>query len=201
VPEIFAVMDYAFYYERKASKASVGAANRGDFDRGFAQVGDQIKRSHPHMLLEGREDAAMFLKLNGHEGAECMTPTVERLYDNIARLALERRSLPPDVDDDFHYQQSLTAAARKKYGYEPSLTAVTPEQRQLLTIKQACLAFTKGAAFSMEGFCRCQVDAAVESKLPKSDLVLLETHFTQDTLTALSKGNSTYDKRKQACYQ
>jgi hypothetical protein len=28
-----------------------------------------------------------------------------------------------------------------------------------------------------------------------------KTHFTQDTLTALSKGDSTYDKRKQACYQ
>jgi hypothetical protein len=79
VPEIFAVMDYAFYYERKASKQSVSAANRGDFDKGFAQVGEQIKRSHPHMLLEGREDAAMFLKLNGQEGKECMTPTVQRL--------------------------------------------------------------------------------------------------------------------------
>jgi hypothetical protein len=114
---------------------------------------------------------------------------------------MERRSLPPDVDDDYHYQQSLTAAARKKYGYQPALIAVTSEQAQLRKIKQACLAFTKGAAFSMEGFCRCHVDAAVQSNLPKNDLSLLETHFTQDTLTALSKRNSTYDKREKACYQ
>jgi hypothetical protein len=86
---------------------------------------------------------------------------------------------------------------RNGFENQPSLE----EQAQLQAVKKGCLAFTKGAAIPMEGFCRCQVDAAKESKLSKSDLDLLGAHFTQQTLTELSSRSSTYAQRRKACYQ
>jgi hypothetical protein len=70
----------------------------------------------------------------------------------------------------------------------------------LQKVKQSCLAFTKAAVFSMEGFCRCQVDAAKEAKLSQSDLDLLGEYFTQQTLMDLSTRYPVYDGRKKACY-
>jgi hypothetical protein len=202
VPEIFAVMDYGFYYERKALKGTVEGAMRDDFDKGFAQAAEAMRRSHPHILLEGRDDAIMFLDFQGRKD-QCLTPSVKRLYDNIARLALERRSRPPDVDDDFHFMEMMSPAAQKRNGFDPKTSRPSLGQQQLMRVKKACLAFTKGAAFpeQMEGFCRCHVDAAVQSKLPKSDLDLLEARFTNDTLEEISKRNAAYGKRKSACYQ
>jgi hypothetical protein len=196
------VMDFGFYYERKALKGTMEGATRNDFDKGFAQAAEAMRRAHPHILEEGREDAIMFLEFQGRKD-QCLTPSVKRLYDNIARLALERRSMPPDVDDDYHFMEMLSPAAQKKNGFDPKTSKPSPAQQQLMRVKKACLAFTKGAAFpaQMEGFCRCHVDAAVQAKLPKGDLDLLESRFTNDTLEELSKRNAAYAKRKSACYQ
>jgi hypothetical protein len=201
VPEIFAVMDYGFYYERKALRGTMQGAMQNDLDKGFAQAIEAIRRSHPHILIEGREDAELFLAANGKKN-ECLTAPVKRLYDNIARLALQRRDMPPDVDDDYHFARMLSPAAQKKIGFDPETSGRSPRQQELIDIKKACLEFTKGAAFpqEMEGFCRCHVDAAVQAKLPQSDLDLLKAHFNNDTLEQLSKRNALYDKRKKACY-
>jgi hypothetical protein len=200
VPEIFALMDYGFYYERKALKGTMAGAMRNDIDKGFAQAVEAMRRAHPHILEEGKDDAFTFLVMYARKG-NCLTPSVQRLYDNIARLALQRKDLPPDVDDAFHYMEMMSPSAQKKEGFDPKTWKPSPGQQQLMRIKKACLAFTKGAMFSMEGFCRCHVDAAVQAKLPKSDLDLLEGRFTQDVLAELSKRNPVYDKRKNACYQ
>jgi len=195
-------MDYGFYYERKALKGTMAGATANDFEKGFTQAAEAMRRSHPHILQEGRDDAILFLEFQGQKD-QCLTPSVKRLYDNIARLALQRRALPPDVDDDFHFMEMMSPSAQKKDGFNPKTSKPSPAQQQLMGIKKACLAFTKGAAFpeQMEGFCRCHVDAAVQAKLAKGDLDLLEGHFTQDTLTELSKRNPEYAKRKNACYQ
>jgi hypothetical protein len=113
VPEIFAIMDYGFYYLWKANKGILSASARDDLDKAFQQAGELIHRAYPHILLEGREDAAKFLRLHA-DGNDCLTPPVDHLYNNIARLALERRDLPPDVDDDKRFFQTLSPAMQKK---------------------------------------------------------------------------------------
>jgi hypothetical protein len=203
VPEALAIMDYGFYYEWHANKASLKAGFANDLNKQFQQATEVLNRAHPHMLVEGHEDAATFLKLH-RERDVCLTAPVQHLYNNIAELALERGNVPPDVDDDAHYLDMLSPAARENYkdGFNLPNHPSRSEQQQLAKVKHACLDFTKGAAFpaEMEGFCRCQVDAAKQAHLGKNDLDALGAHFNQQTLTELSKRNSAYETRKKACY-
>lgn len=200
VPEPFAIMSYSFYYAWKANNGTLSSAFNNDLEKSFQQLGEVLHRTQPHILAIGNQDAAKFLTLH-RDGGQCRSPSVENLYKNIAELAVERQNLPPDVDNYVHFLETLSPAMQQEYrnGFEnqPSLE----EQGQLQTVKKACLAFTKGAAVSTEGFCRCQVDAAKESKLSKSDLDLLGAHFTQETLTQLSARSATYAQRRKACYQ
>lgn len=199
VPETFAVMDYAFYYVFKAQKGSLAAGSVNNFDKAFAEVIETMRRAHPHMLQMGHDDAAHFLAAHAN-GEKCLTAPVQQLYDNIGRLANERRRIPPDVPDFAHFLEMLSPSARNRnrngFDGQPS----SSEERQLKRIKNGCLAFTKGAAFSMEGFCRCHADAAWESKLSESDLNLLGGSFTQETMDALSQRVREYGRRKSACY-
>ena len=99
------------------------------------------------------------------------------------------------------FLKMLSPAAQKEYANGFERQPSKEEQAKLQAVKQGCLAFTKGSAIPTEGFCRCQVDAAKESKLSDSDLDLLGAHFTQQTLTELSGRSSTYAQRRKACYQ
>ena len=192
-------MDYGFYYAWKANKGILSAAGRNDLEKGFQQMGEVPQRTQRHILLIGRQDAEKFLALHA-TAKECLTPSVEHLYRNTAELALERRNIPPDVEDYAHFLEMLSPAARQEYksGFE---NQPTPEmQKQLQAVKRGCLAFTKGAAESMEGFCRCQADAAKESKLGTNDLDALGAHFRQAMLTDLSHKYPVYEQRKKACY-
>lgn len=200
VPEIFAVMDYGFYYERKANKGTLNAGARNDLGKAFQQAGEALHRAQPHMLLIGTKDASTFLRLHKNPDT-CFTPPVEHLYKNIAELALERRNLPPDVADYKHFWLTLSPAAQEEYKNGFAGQPSREEEEQLQKVKAGCLGFTKGAAVSTEGFCRCQVDAARESKLATSDLDLLARQFTQQTLTELARRYPVYDGRKKACYQ
>lgn len=202
VPEALAVMNYGFFYEYHANNNTLKSAFGMDLDKAFANVVETLHRSKPHILEEGHEDAAIFLAAH-LRGQQCLTPPVQHLYNHIAELALDRQNLPPDVDDDVAFLKLTSPAMQKKYANgvddpdHPSLAV----QAQLQKVKRGCLAFTKGAVESMEGFCRCQVDAAKEAKLAGSDLDQLGEHFTQATLTALGAKNGEYQKRKQACYR
>ncbi len=201
VSEPMAIMNYGAYYAWKSNTGALKAAAANNLDKAFASVIETLHRSSPHILIEGNQDAAQFLKIHA-KGNECLTPPVQRLYTNIAELALERQNLPPDVDDDVAFFKLLNPAMQKHYadGFGAADHPSRPEQAQLQKVKSGCLVFTKGAAVSTEGFCRCQVDAAKESKLPAADLDLLGEHFTQATLTQLGSRNATYQRRKQACY-
>ncbi len=199
VGEMFAVMSYGAYYSWKANNGILSAAAKNNFEKGIQQWMEEMHRAKPHILQIGKDDAATFLKL--HKGPDgCMTPAVAHLYRNIEELALERQHIPPDVDNYKAFLKSLSPAAQREYknGFEGQLSAEGEEQLQ--KVKNACLVFTKGAASSMEGFCRCQTDAAKESNLPKSDLDLLGTKFTQETMTSISGRSSEYAKRRKACY-
>ena len=197
VPELMAIMNYGFYYAWKSNTSTLRSAAANNLDKAFASVVETLHRSWPHILIEGNQDAAHFLQIH-----KCRTPPVQRLYNNIAELARERQNLPPDVDDDEAFFKLLSPAMQKHYADGFGLADHPPrwEQPKLQKVKKGCLEFTKGAAVSTESFCRCQVDAAKESKLSSADLDLLGEHFTQATLTQLGSRNATYQTRKKACY-
>jgi hypothetical protein len=201
VPETMAIMSYGFYYAWNANMGTLKAAAANNLDKAFANVVETLHRTSPHILIEGHEDAEKFIRLHAKNG-ECMSGPVEHLYRNIAELALEREHLPPDVDNDAKFFELLSPAMQRHYadGFGLADHPSRSEQAKLQKVKQGCLNFTKGAVESMEVFCRCQVDAAKESKLAESDLDLLSERFTQATLTDLGKRNATYQRRKQACY-
>jgi hypothetical protein len=201
VPETMAVMSYGFYYAWNANMGTLKAAAANNLDKAFANVVETLHRTSPHILIEGHEDAHKFLMVHAKDGA-CQSPPVQHLFNNIAELALERQHLPPDVDNDTKFFELLSPAMQRHYGNGFGLADhTTPaEQVKLQKVKQGCLDFTKGAVESMEVFCRCQVDAAKESKLSGNELDDLGEHFTQATLTDLGKRNPTYQRRKQACY-
>ena len=201
VPETMALMSYGFYYAWNANIGTLKAAASNNLDKAFASVVETLHRTSPHILIEGHEDADKFLRLHAKNG-ECLSAPVEHLYRNIAELALERGNLPPDVDDDVKFFELLSPAMQRHYadGFGLADHPSRAEQTKLQKAKQGCLDFTKGAMESMEVFCRCQVDAAKESRLSESDLELLSVRFTQATLTDLGRRNPTYQKRKQACY-
>ena len=190
VGEMDAVMDYGFYSAKKPGKVA------GEGDARFGEAMEALQARVPDVVRAGNEDAATFLKLNT-ETRRCASQPMVHIYKQIAELALERRKLPPDVDDDKSFLEMMSPAMQTKYagGFEgrPS-----PEmQARLQKVKDGCLAFAKGEA--AEGFCRCQVDVAKESKLAARDIDLLGDRFTEATLTKLGAKDAGYARAELAC--
>jgi hypothetical protein len=152
----------------------------------------------------GNEDAATFFKLNA-EKRGCENHPVQHLYNEIEELALERKGLPPDVDDDAGFLEMMSPAIEEKYkgGFEGTGRPSLEEQAKLQRVKEGCVASGKDVAVtgSKESFCRCQVAAAKESKLGANELGLLGNRFTQASLAQVGAKNADYLRREQACFR
>ena len=187
--EMDAVLDFGFYYARRASK---GTANADEMLRGSAV----------DVVRAGNEDAATFFKLNA-EKRGCENHPIQHLYNEIAELALERKGLPPDVDDDAGFLAMMSPAMQERYkdGFGGRLSGA--EQGRLQKVKDGCEASGKDVAVtgSKEGFCRCEVVAAKESKLGVKDLEMLGERFTAAALTQVGARNAGYAQREQACFR
>ena len=199
IAEMDAVLDYGFYSARRANR---GAANADESDKAFAEMMEALRGSAPEVVRAGNEDAATFFKLN-MEKKGCSSHPMQHIYNEIAELAMERRGLPPDVDDDAGFLGMMSPAMEEKYkgGFEGRTSAA--EQGQLQRVKEGCVASGKDVVVtgSKEGFCRCQVEAAKESKLGPGELELLEGRFSQATLTQVGAKNAGYLRREQACFR
>jgi hypothetical protein len=77
------------------------------------------------------------------------------------------------------------------------------EQGQLQKLKDGCVASGKDVAVtgSKEGFCRCEVAAAKDSKLGGKELEMLGERFTQATLTQLGARSAGFQRRELACFR
>ena len=190
VGEMDAVMEYGFYSAKKAGKMT------GAGDGGFDAAMETLRESVPDVVRAGNEDAATSLKLNA-ETKRCGSKPMVHIYKQLSEVALERRKLAPDVDDDKGFLEMMSDAMQAKYagGFagRPSLA----EQARLQKVKDGCLGFAKGG--TAEGFCRCQVDAAKESKLGVADLDLLGERFSEATLAKLGAKDAGYARAELAC--
>jgi hypothetical protein len=199
VPDIDDVLDYGFYFWRKAQKGTIRAANAGNLDEGFRQAGEMLRRTTPHILQDGRDDAQRFLDGN-RKGEICLTPPVKHLYANISSLAFERKSMPPDVDDNYRFMQQMSPEVQKRDGFNPKAARIASPVEP---VKKACDKFTAGAMFrnAAERWCRCIIDAATQSQLPKDGLDTLTGSFNNETLSLVGKRYRTFDQRVNSCYE
>jgi hypothetical protein len=197
--EMDAVMDYGFYSARKANKA---AMNADESDKAFGEAMDALRGSAPDVVRAGNEDAATFFKLNA-EKRGCTNHPIQHLYNEITELTMERKGLPPDVDDDAGFLELMSSAMEEKYkdGFAGRPSAA--QQGQLQKVKDGCVASGKDLAVtgSKEGFCRCEVTAAKDSKLGAKELEMLGERFSQATLTLVGGKNAGYARRSQACFR
>jgi hypothetical protein len=197
--EMDAVMDFGFYSARKANKA---AMNADESDKAFGEGVETLRGGAPDVVRAGNEDAATFFKLNA-EKRGCANHPIQHLYNEIAELALERKGLAPDVDDDAAFLGLMSSAMKARYkdGFvgRPSVA----EQGQLQKLKDGCVASGKDVAVtgSKEGFCRCEVAAAKDSKLGGKELEMLGERFTQATLTQLGARSAGFQRRELACFR
>ena len=164
--------------------------------RGFDGAMERLRGSVPDVVRAGNEDAATFLKLNAGT-RRCESQPMVHIYRQLAEVALERRKLPADVDDDKSFLELMSPAMRAKYAGGFAGRPSAEMQTRLQKVKDGCLGFAKGA--TAEGFCRCQVSAAKESKLEVGDLDLLGAQFTAATLTKLGAKDAGYARAELAC--
>jgi hypothetical protein len=190
VGEMDAVMDYGFYSAKRPGRADA------EGDAGFDGAMERLRVSVPDVVRAGNEDAATFLKLNA-ETRRCESQPMVHIYRQLAEVALERRKLPPDVDDDKGFLERMSSAMQAKYAGGFAGRSPAEMQARLQKVKDACLGFAKGG--TAEGFCRCQVDAAKESKLAVGDLDLLGERFNQATLAKLGAKYAGYARAELAC--
>jgi hypothetical protein len=212
VPNPLALLQYGMYWEYKGQTDMFKSARAGDAPRMFRDVVNIFKRVRPHMVEIAQEDAETFIIWQQDptsmgddlevDPSDCMTPQIQHLYENIAELVKERRSIPPDVDDEFAFVAQLRPDAQKMFGFNPRAPrVVTPAQ----SMKKGCDKHTAGAAASgeatnMEIFCRCLVDAAVVSRLPVNEMSALGTQFDDRTLKQAGDRYPAFATQKRDCY-
>ena len=138
--------------------------------RGLTEAMETLRGSVPDVVRAGNEDAATFLKLNA-ETRRCESQPMVHMYKQLAEVALERRKLPADVDDDKGFLEMMSPAMQAKYAGGFAGRPSAEMQERLQKVKAGCLGFAKRG--TAEGFCRCQVNAAKESKLGAGDMDLL----------------------------
>ncbi len=190
VGEMDAVMDYGFYSAKTSGKADA------EGDAGFDGAMETLRGSVPDVVRAGDEDAATFLKLNA-ETRRCESQPMVHMYKQLAEVALERRKLPADVDDDKGFLEMMSPAMQAKYAGGFAGRPSAEMQARLQKVKAGCLGFAKRG--TAEGFCRCQVNAAKESKLGAGDIDLLGAGFTEATLAKVGAKSAGYLRMEQAC--
>ena len=190
VGEMDAVMDYGFYSAKRPGRADA------EGDAGFDGAMERLHGSVPDVVRAGNEDAATFLKLNAGT-RRCESQPMVHIYKQMAEVALERRKLPADVDDDKDFLDMMSPSMEEKYKGGFAGRSSAEMQVRLQKVKAGCLGFAKGG--TAEGFCRCQVDAAKESKLAAADLDLLGERFSDTTLTKLGAKDAGYARAELAC--
>ena len=121
VPDPLALLQYGYYNEYNGQKDMFKSAFAGDAPKMFHDVVNLFKRVRPHMVDIAYDDAKTFVIFQQEDipddlqidPSDCMSPQMTHLYANIARLAEERRTLPPDVEDDAGFFSQLRADAQK----------------------------------------------------------------------------------------
>jgi hypothetical protein len=211
IPNPLALLEYGYYNEYNGQKDMFKSAFAGNAPKLFHDVVNMFKRARPHMVEIAYEDAETFViwqqqgSFNDNlevDPNECMTPQIQRLYENIAELAQERRKLPPDVEDDASFFAQLRPDAQKQVGFNPRAPRVTTAPQAM---KKGCTAHTAGAAASgyatpMEIYCRCLVDAAVMARLPEAEMRSLGNAFDDRTLKSAADRYPAFATERRACY-
>jgi hypothetical protein len=210
VPDPVALLTYGYYWEVKGQKDMFKSAWQGNAAQMFRDVAGMLRRARPHMMEIAHEDAQEFITMQQDpstdvldpDPADCLTPQIEHLYENIAALTERRSRLPPDVEDDQGFLAELRPDAQKQLGFDPRAPrVVTP----VLAMKRGCDAHTAGAAASgeataMEVYCRCLVNAAVMGNLPDAEIRALGAHFDDRTLKDLGDRYPAFNTWKKDCY-
>jgi hypothetical protein len=211
VPDPLALLEYGYYNEYNGQKDMFKSAFSGNAAKMFHDVVNIFKRARPHMVEIAYDDAETFV-IWQQEGEvnddfevdpnDCMTPQIQRLYENIALLAEKRRKLPPDVEDDAGFFAQLRPDAQRQVGFNPRAPRVITGAQAM---KKGCSAHTAAAAASgeataMEIYCRCLVDAAVLSRLPDAEMRTLGTTFDDRTLKSAGDRYPPFAAEKRACY-
>jgi len=213
VPDPLALVQYGFYNEVNGQWQMFKDAWAGDAPKMFRHVADMLRRARPHMLDIANEDAKEFVFAQelqydpaqdptAPDPDDCLTPQIQHLYDNIARLVEQRHSIPPDVPDDYSFLAQLRPDAQKQLGFDPRAPRVVTGAQAM---KKGCDRHTAGAAASgeataMEVYCRCLVDAAVMASLPETEMKALGAEFDDRTLKLASDRYPAFASHKRDCY-
>jgi len=211
VPNPLALLEYGYYNEYNGQKDMFKSARALDIPKFFRDFSNIFKHARPKMVEIAQDDAEMFI-ISQQEGEmdengdvdpnDCMTPQIQRLYENIAELAQERRHMPPDVEDDASFLAQLRPDAQKANGFNPRAPRVITGAQAM---KKGCTAHTAGAAASgyatpMELYCRCLVDAAVMSHLPDATMRALGSSFDDRSLKEASDRYPAFATERRQCY-
>jgi hypothetical protein len=211
VRDPLALLEYGYYNEYNGQKDMFKSAFAGNAPKMFHDVVNLFKRVRPHMVEIANDDAETFviwqqegdMPDNGEvDPNNCMTPQIEHLYENIARLAEQRRKLPPDVEDDAGFYAQLRPDAQKQVGFNPRAPRVITAAQSM---KKGCSEHTAGAAASgeataMEIYCRCLVDAAVMADLPDAAMRALGDRFDDRSLKDAGDRYPSFATERRACY-
>jgi hypothetical protein len=209
IPNSLALLEYGYYNEYNGQKDMFKSAFAGNIPKFFHDFANVFKRARPHLVEIAQEDAETFIIWQGDyddngevDPNDCMTPQLQRMYENIAELAQERRHLPPDVEDDAVFLAQLRPDAQKANGFDPRARRVITGAQAM---KRGCTTHTAGAAASgeataMEIFCRCLVDAAVMARVPDVSMRALGASFDDRSLKSMSDQYPSFAAERRACY-
>ena len=212
IPNSLALLEYGYYNEYNGQKDMYKSAFAGNIPKFFHDFANIFKRLRPHLVEIAEDDAETFVMWqqegefddNGHvDPKNCMTPQLQRMYENIAELAQERRHLPPDVEDDAVFLAQLRPDAQKANGFDPRARRVITGAQAM---KRGCTTHTAGAAASgeataMEIYCRCLVDAAVMARVPDASMRALGASFDDRSLKSMSDQYPPFAAERRACYR
>lgn len=211
VPNPLALLEYGYYNEYNGQVDMFKSARAGNIPKFFNDFVNIFKRARPKLVEVADADAQMFIVsqqegMMGENGepdpSDCMTPQIQRMYENIAELAQERRKIPPDVENDVAFLAQLRPDAQRANGFDPRAPH-PPTGAQVM--KRACDTHTSGAAASgfatdMEKYCRCLVDAAVMARLPDNEMRTLGSSFDDRSLRSAADRYPAFARERSRCY-
>jgi hypothetical protein len=202
VPNSLALVEYGYGQPNMFKSAQQG--NMTKFLHDFV---NNFSRAQPRMPEIARGDAEAFIasQLPGMtedmevDPNDCMTPEIERLYNNIGRLAQQRQSMKPDVEDDYSFYMQLSPEGQKQVGFNPRTPRVVTAAQ---VMKKGCSTHSAslGPAAEMESFCRCMVEAALVAHVPDDAMRSLGASFDLAKLDVFSARYPAFGFNKKACY-
>jgi hypothetical protein len=211
IPNSLALLEYGYYNEYNGQVDMFKSARAGNIPKFFNDFVNMFKRVRPKVVDVADADAQMFIvsQQEGEMGEngepdpnDCMTPQIQRLYENIAELAQERRHIPPDVENDAAFLAQLRPDAQRANGFDPRAPH-PPSGAQLM--KKGCTTHTAGAAASgfatdMEKYCRCLVDAAVMANIPDAEMRTMGASFDDRSIRSASDRYPAFARERSRCY-